>query len=273
MESVQALNLAEARRTGSGCDGDGNCISAVVQTGSPSKASFTTVVTVNTFVLNHVQTLFGANNATLDNNKRAIFHLCYKGAAGTSFYSTVKFAYEASGGNPDAMPPQCMTCLSKGWGSHEGCSSTSTGGCATPGFYLPCGCSQTCVDVSGNLKANWAKQGIPQKTVFFGNDELNDGLGAGSYLDGANSVFPKMASGIPGDSEAVSEFGALSNCSAYLANQIVTDCATISEYHFMLWPALLATIAAMYFAYSMAYMQLDMDSLLYTVGSSSKKDN
>jgi len=269
MESVQALNLAEARRTGSESCGT-RCIGAVVQPStSTTKASFTTVVTVNTFVLNHVEKLFGADNATLDNNKRAIFALCYQGAAGTSFYSTVKFAYEASGGNPDAMPPQCMTCLSKGWGSNEGCSSTSTGGCATPGFYLPCGCSQTCVDVSGNLKANWAKQGIPQKTVFFGDD----GLGAGSYTDGGNSVFPKLASGIPGDSEAVSEFGALSNCSAYLANQIVTDCATISEYHFMLWPALLATIAAMYFAYSMAYMQLDMDSLLYTVGSSSKKDN
>lgn len=76
------------------------------------------------------------------------------------------------------------------------------------------------------MESNSHAVGLSQ-TVFFGND----GLGAGSYLDGGNSVFPKMASGIPGDSEAVSEFGALSNCSAYLANQIVTDCATISEYH------------------------------------------
>jgi len=268
MASVQALNLAEARRTGASCGT--SCIAAVVQPDTATtKSSFTTVVTVNHFVLSHVQNLFGANNATLDNNKRAIFHLCYLGAAGTNFYSTVKFAYEASGGDPDAMPPQCMTCLNKGWGTNEGCDSTQTGGCAAPGFYLPCGCSQTCVDVSGNLKANWAKQGIPMKTAFFGDD----GLGAGSYTTGGDSVFPKMASGIPGDTEAVSQFGALSNCSAYLANQIVTDCATVSEYHFMLWIPLLASIAAMYFAYSMAYMQLDMDSLLYTVGSSGKKDN
>jgi len=44
-------------------------------------------------------------------------------------------------------------------------------------------------------------------------------------------------------------------------------------YHFVLWPSVLAAIALIFTAYSMMYMQLDMDSLLYTVGSSSKKDN
>lgn len=58
-----------------------------------------------------------------------------------------------------------------------------------------------------------------------------------------------------------------------MSNNIVTTCSQMAIYHFVLWPSVLAAIALIFTAYSMMYMQLDMDSLLYTVGSSSKKDN
>merc|ERR1711907_12076 len=207
---------------------------------------YLTVVTVNKFI--------SGNESTTDisaQNKYKIFQLCAEHSAGTSFHGTVKEAWAAAQSKSsideknDFMPPECMACLAKGWGIDE----------YTPGFYLPCGCQQTCVDVSGNLKANWARRGIAQQ----------DGTGVLNSSTFNMKSWPTLARN--------SEYEPLESCSAYLANEMVYSCPQIAQFHFVLWPSLLAGAAALFMAYSMMNMQLDMDSLLYTVGSSSKKDN
>merc|ERR1712100_595794 len=49
----------------------------------------------------------------------------------------------------------------------------------------------------------------------------------------------------------------------YLSNGIVASCTSVGNYHIVLWPSLAGTLILLYVAYTMAYMQLDMDSLLY----------
>jgi len=65
--------------------------------------------------------------------------------------------------------------------------------------------------------------------------------------------------------------GAMHTCQDYIDNRIVTTCAQVARYHIVLWPSLIGVIILLYVAYSMAYMQLDMDSLLYEAASSNKE--
>merc|ERR1711871_8241 len=225
--NVQALNLASSRRTGAS-----TTASYVVQDSTQTKDSTKTTVTLNTFIQSKSS---DATNSTA--NKLAVFKLCYEGAVGTSFWPTVKNAYEKSPNDPDAMPPQCSICLTKGWGVND----------KAPGFYLPCGCTSTCVDVSGNLKGNFNRMGMARQ----------DGTGALS-ASSVPTLYPTSAY-----NGGVSPLQTLNNCSAFLANQMVYDCPAVANYHFVLWPSLIAVLALLYVAYSMAYMQLDMDSLLY----------
>jgi len=128
---------------------------------------------------------------------------------------------KAAADKPTEMPLQCTFCLTKGYGTTE----------ATPGFYLPCGCQNTCVDVSGKTLGNYKEGSLTQ-------------------------------TGAP-----------MESCEDYIANGIVSTCGDMAIYHAVLWPSLLSALALIYTAYAMVYMPLDMDSLLYTVGSSSgKKD-
>jgi len=159
-------------------------------------------VTANSFVAT-----YGHNaNSSATDCKANVFALCKRGSKGTSFAASV--------GTATDLNPWCTYCLTQGYGTDD-----ASGG----GFYLPCGCQRTCVDVSGYLKTS---------------------------LSSSN----------------------LTTCQAYIDQKLVTTCNNIFTYHFVLWPSLLAIITLLYVAYSMAYMSLDMDSLLYTVGSSSKKD-
>jgi len=179
--------------------------------------------------------------------KQRVFDLCYNASAGTDFYGTVSAAHKGSTAGPtssDNTPPQCMMCLSQGWGTSE----------ATPGFYLPCGCQRTCVDVSGNSKRAFADV-VP-----------------------ASGGFPFMQKsflvpyGVASDTDKMGE-QPLATCQDYIKTNIVTTCTQMNIFHFVLWPSILAAMALVFVAYSMMNMSLDMDSLLYTVGSSSKKDN
>jgi len=238
---VPALNLASTRRSAGMI-----AQTAVIQPSTATEAAYQTSITVNSFIS---QAAPGAeNNRT--HNKQRIFELCAKGAKGTSFYALVKEAYRS--GKVDQMPPQCAYCLSQGYGTDE----------STPGFYLPCGCQNTCVDVSGYLKANWARLGLPEKDMT-NSGAPTQGVSLANFT-AKGSVFPQMARAVP--------LSPLEDCSGYLSNQIVYSCADIAQYHFVLWPSVLAVLAMAYTAYAMAYMQLDMDSLLYTVGGG-KKDN
>merc|ERR1711967_12800 len=192
-----------------------------------------------------VNSLIGSGT-TAEINKK-ICKKCKAAALGTDFYSTMaSFDCDAvSLTNP--VPPQCMSCLAKGFGTTE----------ATPGFYLPCGCQGTCVDVSGNSTANFAKAGLKGSSLDGGAYKFTTAYAATSANQAA-----KYASGYE-----------LTSCQDYITNKIVLTCNQISIYHFVLWPSVLGGIALVFTAMSMAYMQLDMDSLLYTVGSSGKKDN
>jgi hypothetical protein len=227
---VPALNMASTRRAGSTPDiVDPNQFAATapIQNGAP--ADYRRYVTVNSFIANGTENTV----ANQDKIRKNIFKLCAAGAEGTAFAGTVNAAWNDGQGKVEALPPQCMWCLAKGFGSTE----------ATPGFYLPCGCQQTCVDVSGRLSANFGRSS-------------NKGL---TGVQG----FPTL----PGQN-----MKPLQSCQDFVENQIVYSCPQVATYHFVLWPAILAAIALVYTAYSMMYMQLDMDSLLYTVGSS-KKEN
>lgn len=193
-------------------------------------------VTVNKFI-----------GSETDVNKK-ICTMCKAAALGTDFYS-VMAAFDCSAvSTENPVPPQCMTCLAKGFGTTE----------ATPGFYLPCGCQGTCVDVSGNSTANFAKAGL--KGSSLGGDSYK--FATSQMATTSAAVQLKYAGGYP-----------LSTCQDYITNKIVLTCNQISIYHFVLWPSVLGGAALIFTAMSMAYMQLDMDSLLYTVGSSGKKDN
>merc|ERR1740138_12277 len=229
--SVPATNLASERRAAPTFT-DPNAFSAAVtiQPGKPG-GDYIRQVTVNSFIA-------GGETAE-DKVKARIFSLCQGGAAGTNFAKLPGATPLAQNPN-DEMPPQCMYCLARGYGTTE----------RTPGFYLPCGCQQTCVDVSGNLNANFARTGLPQQD------------GSSTSLT-AIKLFPTDTS----------NYQPLKTCSDYVANRLVYPCQDLATYHFVLWPSVLAGLALIYTAYSMINMQLDMDSLLYTVGSSSKKEN
>lgn len=199
--SIDASNLASTYNPGA-ISG-----SAIIQ--PSTQAGLSRSVTVNGFVA------MGASGN--DGIKARILKLCKAGSKGTEFNPS---GFTEIGDDIAAMPPQCMYCLAKGWGTNE----------ATPGFYLPCGCQRVCVDVSGNTQ--------------------------GTFANGRSGTFTA---------------GAMTTCQDYIDNGIVTTCAEVARYHIVLWPSLIGVIILLYVAYSMAYMQLDMDSLLYEAASSNKE--
>jgi len=219
---VNALNLAGAATV--------TLPTATVQEYSASP-SFTTTVTLNKFI----------NSNSANTTRAKVFALCKAGSAGTTFGATMATITDVK-----AMPPQCFACLAKGWGTDE----------KTPGFYLPCGCSDTCVDVSGNVKANF--NGQNKNTVAVTDTSASD---LSSLFK--SSYWPVMPSG--------GNMQPLKTCDAYLQNGLVQNCGGVARYHFALWISLIAVAAMLFTAYSMMYMQLDMDSLLFESGS--KKDN
>jgi len=229
--TVPALNMASTRRAASNVYSFSG--SATVQENAGKEAR---TFTVNSFI---------AGGKTKPAEIKAnIFALCAASAKGTSFASTVATASKAISAvgvtnKLDFLPPQCMYCLTQGYGTTE----------ATPGFYLPCGCQQTCVDVSGHLKANFARTGLASQSLTNINTK---GI----------KLFPTAAG---------KNFQPLTTCAAYVDNQIVQNCPAVATFHAVLWPSVLASIAMLYTAYSMMNMSLDMDSLLYTVGSSKKE--
>merc|ERR1711990_880318 len=50
-------------------------------------------------------------------------------------------SYEQIARGDKAVTPWCTYCLAKGYGNDE----------STPGFYVPCGCQNVCVDVTGQV--------------------------------------------------------------------------------------------------------------------------
>lgn len=144
------------------------------------------------------------------------------------------------GTNVNILPSVCTYCLTMGWGTSD----------ATPGYYVPCGCQRTCVDVSGNSYAN------------FMNGQLN-------RMDSVcpNGAYSTCTPPPPATTDAEKAKGsqplALGTCADYLSNGIVASCTSVGNYHIVLWPSLAGTLILLYVAYTMAYMQLDMDSLLY----------
>jgi len=230
---VPALIMAAARRAASPASSvyDYSGTATVQENAKAESRTFT----VNSFI---------ADGKTKPADIKArIFALCAKSATGTSFASTVATASvvlkTASVTNKLAyLPAQCMQCLAQGYGTTE----------ATPGFYLPCGCQGTCVDVSGHLSANFGRTGLVSQFATNINTK-------------SLKLFPTAAG---------KNMQPLTTCAAYVDNQIVSNCAAVATYHFVLWPSVLASIAMLYTAYSMMNMSLDMDSLLYTVGSSKK---
>merc|ERR1712199_87639 len=192
-----------------------------------------------------VNSLIGSGTPAEINKK--ICKKCKAAALGTDFYSTMASFDCNAVSDTNPVPPQCMSCLTKGFGSTE----------ATPGFYLPCGCQGTCVDVSGNSTANFAKAGLKGSTLSY------EYKFASTDMPTTNQELAmRYSKGYP-----------LTTCQDYITNKIVLTCNQISIFHFVLWPSVLGGAALLFTAMSMSYMQLDMDSLLYTVGSSGKKDN
>merc|ERR1711871_227374 len=193
-----------------------------------------------------VNSLIGSGTTSATVNKK-ICTMCKKAALGTDFYSTMASFDCNAVSDTNPVPPQCMSCLTKGFGSIE----------ATPGFYLPCGCQGTCVDVSGNSTANFAKAGLKGSSL-----SVDYKFEPASMAQTSEAIATRYAQGYK-----------LETCQDYITNKIVLTCNQISIFHFVLWPSVLGGAALLFTAMSMSYMQLDMDSLLYTVGSSGKKDN
>jgi len=62
----------------------------------------------------------------------------------------------------------------------------------------------------------------------------------------------------------------LDTCQKYIDAGIVATCNNIAIYHAVLWPSLLGFMTMLYMAYSMINMPLEMNSLLFSVGSNKK---
>merc|ERR1712046_170978 len=203
---------------------------------SPSVGNEALSVTVNKFITN------GKTLTTEADIKDNIWALCQKGAPGTSFSQIAADGYSAS-----VADPMCYYCLARGYGVDED----------TPGFYLPCGCQRTCVDVSGYTSGSF--NSVSADTPNFYGPSNGGGF---PYL--SNSVAQQGVYGGAGQT--------LGTCQDYIDNKLVTTCNNMFIYHFVLWPSVLAIASLAYASTSIANMPLDMDSLLYTVGPSGKKD-
>jgi len=229
--------------------------SVQVQPLSPSVGNEALSVTVNKFITN------GTTLTTEADIKDNIWALCQKGAPGTSFSQIAADGYSAS-----VADPMCYYCLARGYGVDED----------TPGFYLPCGCQRTCVDVSGYSVGSYdTRPATATAGSYFGLGGAGSKAGEKGfpYLSNSfasNGVYGKWAAG---QSQPVSYGQTLNTCQDYIDNGMVTTCNEIFIYHFVLWPSLFGSLALIYVAYSMISMNLDMDSLLYTVGSGHKKND
>jgi len=172
-----------------------------------------------------------------------ILKLCKAGAPG----SEISFINNSDFSATKVAEPLCYYCLTRGYGVDE----------YTPGFYLPCGCQRTCVDVSGYTSGSF--NSVSADTPNFYGPSNGGGF---PYL--SNSVAQQGVYGGAGQT--------LGTCQDYIDNKLVTTCNNMFIYHFVLWPSVLAIASLAYASTSIANMPLDMDSLLYTVGSSGKKD-
>jgi len=199
-------------------------------------SAFQRFVTVNKFIAQ------GTNGDGFKIQAR-ILSLCKAGAPG----SEISFINNSGFSSTIVAEPMCYYCLTRGYGVDE----------HTPGFYLPCGCQRTCVDVSGYTKGSF--KSVSSDTPNFYGPSNGGGF---PYL--SNSV---AQSGVYGGAAQT-----LGTCQDFIDNKIVTTCNQMFIYHFVLWPSVLAIASLAYASSSIANMQLDMDSLLYTVGSSGKKD-
>jgi len=209
--------------------------------GGNVETAFQRFVTVNSFIAD------GNTNSDGKAIQKRILDLCKAGAAGTEFSYMNTSQYNSA--KTQIADPLCYYCLTRGYGTTDN----------TPGFYLPCGCQRSCVDVSGFTKGSFESK--PGEAQFFGSDDAHPGF---PYL--SNSFAMKGVYKAGGGNT-------MNSCQDYIDNKIVTTCNEMFIYHFVLWPSVLGGIALLYSAYSIAAMPLDMDSLLYTVGSSSKKDS
>merc|ERR1719231_1640321 len=129
-KQVHATSLTAMRRAGAAAN---KPCWAIVQ--GTDKAPSPRYVQANKFIANST-TSIGKPECSA-----RVSTLCAKAAAGTTI--PLKKALTAADvtGMKKQVPPQCFYCLTKGYGTSE----------KTPGYYLPCGCQNTCVDVSGNL--------------------------------------------------------------------------------------------------------------------------
>merc|ERR1711988_1371062 len=221
--------------------------SVQVQPLSPAVGNEALTVTVNKFITN------GTTLSSQADIKANIWKLCQKGAPGTSFSQVAAEGYSST-----IADPMCYYCLSRGYGVDED----------TPGFYLPCGCQRTCVDVSGNTQGSFSSVQTSASASYFGPTSSLNGKAAGGFPFLSNSVANQ---GLYGNGKGT--YGqAMTTCQDYIDNKLVTTCNDMFIYHFVLWPSVMGGVALLYAAYSIATMPLDMDSLLYTVGSSGKKE-
>jgi hypothetical protein len=228
--------------------------SVQVQPLSPAVGNEALTVTVNKFITN------GTSLSSQDEIKRNIWALCRKGAPGTSFSQVTQQS------DSIVADPMCYYCLSRGYGVDED----------TPGFYLPCGCQRTCVDVSGNSVGSYDTRPATAAAGSFyglggqGSKAGEKGFPFLSNSFGSNGVYGKW---VTGQSQPASYGQTMNTCQDYIDNGMVTTCNEIFIYHFVLWPSIFGSLALLYTAYSMVNMNLDMDSLLYTVGSGHKKND
>merc|ERR1711934_1011396 len=228
--------------------GSGNC---------PDASAQKSFVTVNSFISEGKTGKTTGDTAAQEKIQKRNYKLCSQGAPGTSFSHLAQTTWQSKL-QYKVADPMCYYCLSKGYGVDE----------STPGYYLPCGCQRTCVDVSGYSVGSYQSMpvsGQAGKEQFFGL--------------GNKKTFPYFSNsiginGVYGTGGKTPTWGQpLKTCQDYIDNKMVTTCNEIYIYHFVLWPSVLGIMAMLYAVYSIAFMSLDMDSLLYTVGSSHKKSD
>merc|ERR1711934_1167062 len=223
----------------------------------PDASAQKSFVTVNSFISEGKTgkpTDAAAQKAQEKAIQERIYKLCSQGAPGTSFSYLAQTDWQKGATTGKVADPLCYYCLSKGYGVDE----------STPGYYLPCGCQRTCVDVSGYSVGSYQSMQAGKEQFF--------GLGN-------KKTFPYLSNsiginGVYGTGGKTPTWGQpLKTCQDYIDNKMVTTCNEIYIYHFVLWPSVLGIMAMLYAVYSIAFMSLDMDSLLYTVGSSHKKSD
>merc|ERR1711988_786531 len=181
--------------------------SVQVQPLSPAVGNEALTVTVNKFITN------GTTLSSQADIKANIWKLCQKGAPGTSFSQVAAEGYSST-----IADPMCYYCLSRGYGVDED----------TPGFYLPCGCQRTCVDVSGNSVGSYSANPRGPGGSYFGLGSESKKGGFPGYsnsfaINGAYGQWQKSGS----SAQLVSSGAPLTTCQDYIDNRMVTTCNEI----------------------------------------------